>query len=111
MTEAPAIDGLLREHQATVVSDERRSVGRKPFMRPVKIEIDRGRIELQAFSRDVSPKGISLVFDRELNAGQIATLSIHRLFGAPTVIRAELRWCESFGKGWFVSGWRFLDLG
>lgn len=103
---AATIDGLLREQQA-IVLQERRSSNRQPFVRPVLVKRNRKQ-DLQAFSRDISHKGICLIVNEDLKAKVVCDLEIHSIGSTPAYMRAELRWSNRFGKGWFVTGWQFL---
>lgn len=103
-----AVDTLLREQQATVLR-ERRAVDRQPFVRPLQITPTRGGDSLFGFSRDVSRNGISIITSEPLTPGTMALLQIHSTFGPQLEIRAQVRWCDSFGAGWFTSGWFFLE--
>jgi hypothetical protein len=102
------IDTLLREQQTSVLRD-RRAVDRQPFVRPMQIVPSRSGKPISGFSRDVSRHGISIILGEPLSPGTIATLEIHRLYGAPLSIKAEVRWCDAFGEGWYCSGWYFLE--
>ncbi len=103
-----AIDTLLKEHQASILR-ERRSSDRQPFVRPVKILSLRGETARQGFSRDISRNGISIVLSHPIQAGMIAILEVHSLHGDPAKVRAEARWCDTFGEGWYAIGWYFLE--
>ena len=103
-----AVDTLLREQQATILR-ERRAVDRQPFVRPLQIIPSREGDPLFGFSRDVSRHGISVVTSEPLTPGTRALLQIHSTFGQPLEVRAQVRWCDSFGAGWFSSGWFFLE--
>jgi hypothetical protein len=104
-----AIESLLREQQTTIMR-ERRAVDRQPFVRPVQIIPIRPGANLTGFTRDVSRHGVSVIVSEPINPGTIATLKIHSLFGTPINLRAEVRWCDPFGEGWYSSGWYFLDV-
>ncbi len=103
------IDRLLKERQTTALRD-RRAADRQPFVRPVMVEVPRQPSAAPAFSRDVSQHGISLVMAAPIAPGTIASLRIHSLFGQDAKLKAEVRWCEEYGEGWYVSGWVFLDV-
>ena len=104
-----AISRLLRENQQQLLR-ERRSVQRKPFVRPVAVRSGPELlVQAKAFSRDLSNIGIGLICDREWDIGTVATLEIHSISGHPVRIRCDLRWSESFGRGWYSTGWRFLE--
>jgi hypothetical protein len=102
------IDRLLRERQTTALRD-RRAADRQPFVRPVQIVAARFPEPIQGFSRDVSRLGVSMITSVALASGTVAILKIHSLFGHHAELRGQLRWCEDYGEGWFVSGWCFLD--
>jgi hypothetical protein len=104
-----AIERLLREIQAVNLR-ERRSIDRKPFCRPLKITIGRDQDKVhEAFSRDLSSRALGLIGRHEFGPNTIATIHIHGVKGRDVVVRAELRWCQPFGEGWFESGWSFLE--
>jgi hypothetical protein len=103
-----AVDTLLREQQTTVLR-ERRAADRQPFVRPLEIIPSRTGAPQPGFSRDVSRHGMSIILKEPLNAGTIATLQIHSVYGPPLEVRAEVRWCDPFGDGWYASGWYFLE--
>jgi hypothetical protein len=101
------IESLRKEEQAGAVS-ERRAAQRFPFVRPVQIKLGRGQEpEIEATSRDLSDLGIGLIHDVEVEVGRMGVLTIHRQNGSPLVLRADCRWCQTFCRSWFMSGWRF----
>ncbi len=105
------IERLIRENQAQILRD-RRAQQRQPFARPVTLYIGRNLNEpWRAFSRDLSHEGLSLISELSWEVGRVATVDIHALSGPPVRLRAEVRWSEPFGKGWYLSGWHFLDSG
>jgi hypothetical protein len=102
------VDRLLREIEAESLR-ERRSVDRKPFARPLKIFIGRDRENAdEAFSRDLSARAMGVISRREFQPNTIATIQIHAVTGQDLAVRAELRWCRPYGRGWYLSGWSFL---
>jgi hypothetical protein len=103
-----AVDVLLKEHQTTVLR-ERRAVDRQPFVRPVRVITQRGGTVIEGFTRDISRNGISILLPQEVHPGMIVILEIHSLFGQPLAVRAENRWCDPFGDGWYSSGWYFIE--
>jgi hypothetical protein len=103
------IESLLREQQTTILRD-RRAVDRQPFVRPLQIVPIRAGKPLSGFSRDVSRHGVSVILNEPISTGTIATLQIHSLYGPPLELRAEVRWCDPFGEGWYSSGWYFLEV-
>ena len=106
-----SINKLLKENEAELLR-ERRSSDRKPFVRPVTIVEHRKNTEAEhGFSRDLSSIGIGLIGRRQWSPGTTALLTIHRPNRRPVEVTAEVRWCESFGNGWFQAGWRFIREG
>ena len=103
-----SIDALLKEHQATIMK-ERRAVDRQPFARPVKVVTQRGEVSIQGFTRDISRHGVSIILPEMVRPVMIASLHVHSLYGRSFDVRAENRWCDSFGDGWYTSGWFFLE--
>ena len=103
------ISRLLRENQQEQLR-QRRSVQRRHFVRPVSIrsgpQLD---IQSHAFSKDLSNVGIGLICDREWNVGAVATLEIHSISGRPIRVRSDVRCSDPFGRGWYLTGWRFLE--
>ena len=98
---------LTKEYVHT--ESDRRSVHRTPFVRPVTVRITGGEEkETIAFSKNISPAGIGLILEDAMPEGTVATLDIHTSKGKPVQIRSELRWCEPFGNGWHITGWRFI---
>lgn len=99
---------LLKEHEFELMAD-RRSTNRRSFVRPVSVKSFRQEsLECQAFTRDISPEGVGMVCNRPFNPFQRAALSIHSLRGKDVTFNAEVRWCEPFGKSWYLVGWSFL---
>lgn len=103
------IDQLLGEMQRAKLS-ERRTEPRHPFVRPIRIHLPHGPT-LGAFSKDISALGIGIVCDTTVNIGSLATLEIHSTKGAPVFLRSEVRWCDSYGPGWYLVGWKFIAIG
>ena len=103
------VDQLLRENQSALLR-ERRGSDRKPFVRPVKVITGRDQNESHdGFSRDISAQGIGVISRVQWQPHTIATIKIHRLRGREVAVRAEARWSEPFGDGWYSSGWSFLS--
>ncbi|MCA9148441.1 MAG: PilZ domain-containing protein, partial [Planctomycetales bacterium] len=86
-----------------------RAVDRQPFTRPVRVVMQRGELALSGFTRDISRHGVSIILPEAVHSGMIAALEVHSLFGRSFVVRAENRWCDTFGEGWYASGWFFLE--
>jgi hypothetical protein len=102
------VDQLLRENQACLIR-ERRSLTRTTFTRPVVIRTGRDKRQT-GFSRDISNQGIGIIDQTQWPVGSITEIEIHSLFGKNLTVRAEARWSDSYGDGWFVTGWHFLDV-
>jgi hypothetical protein len=102
---AAAVDAIVQEEVSAL--QERRSAHRAPLVRPVTIQIGRGE-PLFGFSKNISDNGIGVIMNTPPPSGSSALLSIQSLKGKPVVLRSELRWCEPFGTGWYVTGWKFL---
>lgn len=102
------IERLLMEAQRARFT-ERRTEPRHAFVRPVRIQIG-SEPAFQAFSKDLSKQGIGIITDRELRDGTVAVLSIHSTVHQSVHLKCELRWSDPFGKGWFLTGWKFLSL-
>lgn len=102
------IERLLMEVQRSRLS-ERRTEPRQPFARPVTIHLPR-TTPRRAFSKDLSTQGIGIVTEAAIPTGTLATLEIHSTTGSPVFVRSEVRWCDAFGKGWFLIGWKFIAI-
>lgn len=103
------LDQMLMEiHRAKY--RERRTELRESFVRPVSVYIGSDE-PLTTFSKNVSRQGIAIVSRRQLEPGTIATLRIHSLERQNLCFRCEVRWCDPYGDGWFVSGWKFVSIG
>lgn len=104
-----SIQQLMKEHEAELLR-ERRSADRKPFVRPVIIATGRDHDTLHdGFSRDMSKIGIGMVTRAEWTMGTHAILTIHSLAKRVVRVSAEVRWCQAYGDGWYLSGWKFLS--
>ena len=99
----------LLDEQVEVVH-ERRSVERKPFVRPAKILTGRDRDQSHdGCTKDITARGIGILMRAEMKPSSRATLIIHGVKSVDVAVEAEVRWCEPFGKGWYLTGWRFVD--
>lgn len=101
------IDKLIIEAQRAKYT-ERRTEPRHPFVRPVHMYIGKEEPVL-TFSKDMSKQGMGTITDRELATGTIAILTIHSTSHTPVTLKCEVRWTDKFGKGWFLTGWKFLS--
>jgi hypothetical protein len=103
------INQLLSEIQRLRLS-ERRTEPRHSFVRPLKIYFPHGPV-LSAFSKDLSAQGIGTVCDTTIQTGSMAILEIHSIADEPVILKSEVRWCDPYGKGWFLVGWKFVAVG
>ena len=92
---------------------DRRVKQRYPFFQSVTISTRDVRgiqmKRLDALSRDISFHGIGLLHNVPLPL-QHVTLAIPTSADNPVSINAEIRWCESFGDQWYLSGAQFNRL-
>lgn len=100
------VDRMLMEIQRSKFT-ERRTETRQAFVRPVKVHLPNGPT-IQSFSKDLSSQGIGLICDVSFQPGSIAILEIHSTMSYPVCVRSEVRWCDSYGKGWYLIGWKFI---
>ena len=104
------VDKLLQEEYRARIG-ERRDSSRKPLSRPLTIvPRDNDQRKISAFSRDVSPTGIGAIGKDEFRAGSVALIYIDGPSGESTVLLSECRWCNPYGKNWFLTGWNFLAV-
>lgn len=101
------IERMLHEAQRAKFN-ERRTEPRHPFVRPVKIHV-KDHDPIAGFSKDISRQGVGIVIDQEIQSGTIAVLVIHTTTGRPVSLKCEVRWCDKFGDGWFLAGWKFVS--
>ena len=101
---------LLKDNE-TAMLRERRAVDRKPFARPVTIESGKSPDEIhEAFARDISPLGIGIISRVNWRERTRACLSIHTVVrNEQTRLLAEAKWTKPFGKGWYLTGWHFIQ--
>lgn len=101
------IERLLMEAQRAKLT-ERRTEPRHAFVRPVRITLNADE-SFDGFSKDLSKQGIGVITSSEIAQGKMAVLTIHSTSHYPVHLKCELRWCDAFGKGWFLTGWKFLS--
>lgn len=103
------VQTLLKDHETELCRD-RRSAARKPFSRYVQIATGRHRDKLfDGFTRDISHVGVGTVCQTEWTTQTYGLLTIHLLNSRSVVIEAQARWTEPYGKGWYLTGWTFMD--
>ena len=101
------VESMVKEEVSA--SRERRSAHRVPFVRPVIVTLDGEPQPFYSFSKNISSSGIGLIIRIAPPSGSGARLNIQRLKGAPAIVRAEMRWAEPFGEGWYLTGWKFIS--
>ena len=101
------IERLLMEAQRSRYS-ERRTEPRHPFVRPVVAYV-RDLPACHGFSKDVSSVGMGFISVEQFAPRTLAILQIHSMQGVPVFLKAEARWSDAFGKGWYLTGWKFLS--
>jgi hypothetical protein len=100
------VQQLLKENQSLLLR-ERRMADRIPFVRPVVIQHRRGDETFHGFTRDISSLGIGVICPVPWEPPTFAILDIHSLNGRDATFKAESRWCEDYGDGWYVIGFIF----
>ena len=108
----PDIERLVKEivrDDARYVLTEMRSMHRENLVVPVTLIFSDGTRH-NTFSRNISPVGVCLIGREPIPENQIVDLEIYRLNGKPDRVSADVRWCKPFGKEYFMSGWKFLQL-
>ena len=108
----PVIERLINEmimNDNKFVVSEMRSVHRDTLVVPVTLHFKDG-VTQTAFSRNISPHGVCLIGKDEIAVNQSVDLELYRICGESKRIVAEIRWCKAFGKEYFASGWKFLQL-
>ncbi len=88
---------------------ERRSIKRRPFMRPVFLQFGRDE-RMLAFSKNISALGVGLVHAKPCAERRVATLTFQLLDDTEVSFRAVSRWCQKFGSHWHLSGWQLIGL-
>ncbi|MCA9084342.1 MAG: PilZ domain-containing protein [Planctomycetaceae bacterium] len=102
------LDRLILEAQRAKFT-ERRTEPRHLFVRPVKLFVGSNPV-VTAFSKDLSKQGIGIITDLQIAEGTIAVISIHSTTHHPVNVKCELRWIDAYGRGWYLTGWKFLSL-
>ncbi|MCR9294886.1 MAG: hypothetical protein NXI32_19375 [bacterium] len=107
------IDDMVRDlllEDAAYDRQENRSAHREHLFRSVHIDFRDPKEEMLAISRNISPLGIGLITDAAVAEKRMALLTIEKLDGTRNRVLAESRWCRTYGKHWFISGWQFLSI-
>ena len=85
---------------------EQRSHLREALTAPVSILLSDG-YRLSGVTRDISLDGIGLVHAVPIECQEVVV----RVFDnneKPTLLYADIKWCHAIGRGWFVSGGKFI---
>ena len=109
----PNIERLIREIEADDDRYDRelRSANRKRIVLPLEIRSMNGKATVKAFSRNLSSAGICLIADRQFQRQTLAKITLFRINRSATALIAESKWCQSFGRDYWISGWQFLQMG
>lgn len=100
------VEQLLKENQVQLLR-ERRLADRVPFVRPVVIHPSRGSARLHGFTRDISSVGVGVISPVPWEPPSIVLLDIHSCNGRDVKLKAESRWCDDYGEGWYLVGFVF----
>lgn len=90
---------------------ELRSVAREKMVLPVALCRSNGFPSIHAFTRNLSPNGMSVIAEIPFNEKTVCKARMHRLGFDENLadeVLSECRWCKPFGQGYWVSGWKFL---
>ena len=108
----PEIERLIKEivkDDARYVLTEMRSMHRENLVVPVTLIFADG-VRMHSFSRNISPVGVCLISKQPIPENQLVDLEIYRLNGKPDRVSADMRWCKPFGKDYYMSGWKFMQV-
>ena len=101
-TKTDRVIELWADLAAQDAASDRRHFVRFPFFRPVSVLSD--GLERNAFSRDISARGLGLIHNQSLQLGP--TKVFVSLAKSVVVADFEVCWCKEVGNGWWVSGGR-----
>jgi hypothetical protein len=103
------IEGLVQEATAATIAEQRLRQ-RLPFFRPASITLDDAEsTEFPGFTRDISSGGVGLLHQTPLDK-ETVNVGIWTVTGRRDDICIKIRWCNSVGQGWYVSGGQFTGL-
>ena len=88
---------------------ENRESNRQKLTLPVTIKMLEEDGEIDAVSRDLSSSGIGLIAATQVEPETMGELDIELENSTHTVFSRCL-WCKPFGKGYFLSGWKFESV-
>lgn len=90
-------------------SRENRESNRQKLTLPITIKLLENDVEIDAVSRDLSSCGIGLIAASQVEPESLAELEIELENSTHTVF-SKCLWCKPFGKGYFLSGWKFESV-
>ena len=97
---------LLRVACDSYERETRREM-RYAFYQLVSIRI--GGVEYDGISRDISPTGIGLLHQADLPLAE-ADVVLTTEHDESVSVRVQIDWCRPLGKGWYLSGGRFVAV-
>lgn len=94
---------------AVLDDEERRKQGRHPYFHPITIQLKDSPELYSAFARDVSQTGLGLLHWMPIPP-QIIRVILELHDGTTIRVGVKISWCSAWGKGWYISGGRFVDV-
>ena len=88
---------------------ETREINRQKLTLPVAIVDPHNGQRIEAVSRDLSSIGMGLISKDPIQPNAVRELELE-LETSMSSILSKCLWCEPFGAGYFLSGWRFESL-
>lgn len=102
------VDDLFLEDRRKEQLD-RRAATREAFCRPVEIRVQELSRTISGITSNLSALGIGIITSEEIPECT-AKIEVFTERAVASPILSELRWCRPFGNGWFVSGWKFVQV-
>jgi hypothetical protein len=105
-----AVRDLIRRYQTSVIQNERRMLGRIPFIQPIKVVTEDQR-ELRCVTRDISVNGLRLMGIYNL-VGQKVRVFIPLVDegAGQHCFTVQILWSSKIGDDLFENGGFFLDM-
>ncbi len=102
---------LISRIQGTTTSraSESREINRQKITIPVTIRRFKDDNVIEAISRDFSSLGIGLLSNQPITVGEVCELELE-LDSTSSKLVATSQYCKPFGKGYFITGWRFDNI-
>jgi len=89
----------------------RRRQTRHPLFRPITLTTGDAQQKIfSAYCRDISSEGIGLLHAIPLEPDACAGVSIPTTESNQVELSVDIKWCEPYGQGWYLSGGRFKKL-